>query len=251
MKVLGIDIGGSGIKGAIVNTENGELLTEKHRIPTPRPATPELMSETVRELVDFFDWKGVIGCSFPAVILDGKCMSAGNISDEWIGTQVDELFENACENTKFHVGNDADLAGVAEMRLGAGKGLNGKVIMITIGTGIGSGMFYNAELIPNTELGHVLKDGKSIEKYAADSARERENLSLKKWAKRFNFFLNYMDRVLVPNHYILGGGISKYFDDFEKYLSSNASIKVAQFRNNAGIIGAAMFAQDAINKQQH
>ncbi|WP_109832555.1 polyphosphate--glucose phosphotransferase [Reichenbachiella versicolor] len=248
MTILGIDIGGSGIKGAIVDVENGQLITDRHRIPTPQPATPKAVAKTVKELVEHFKWKGTVGCSFPSVVKEGKCFTAGNIAQEWIGTQIDDLFSKTCGGIKFVVGNDADLAGVAEMRMGAGIGLNGKVMMVTIGTGLGSGLFFNGELIPNIELGHLFHtDGRPIEKYAADSAREREGLELEEWAKRFDFFLNHLNRVTAPDHIIIGGGISKKFDKFEKYLTADIPITVAKFRNQAGIIGAAMYALDMSN----
>jgi len=243
MELLGIDIGGSGIKGAIVNTKTGELVSERHRIPTPQPSTPDAVAQTVKELVKHFDWKGAIGCSLPAVVTDGECRTAGNISPLWIGTQADKLFSEACDGMPFYVGNDADLAGVAEMALGAGRGKSGKVIMITIGTGLGSGMFQDGMLVPNIELGHIFHtDGEVIERYAADSARKREDLKLKDWAKRFDFFLNHLVRVCSPNHFIIGGGLSKKFDKFKDILTVDVPIDVARFRNNAGIIGAAMYA---------
>ncbi|NNM23584.1 MAG: ROK family protein [Flavobacteriaceae bacterium] len=243
MKQLGIDVGGSGIKGAIVDTETGELLSERHRIPTPKPSTPKAVAKTIREMVDWFEWKGVVGCSFPTVVLNGKCKEIGNLDKKWKGVQIDALFEANCPGTTFHVANDADLAGVAEMILGVGKGLKRKVIMVTIGTGLGSGLFYNSVLVPNFELGRIFHtNGLPIEFYAADSARKKEELSMKEWAKRFDFFLNHIDRVCSPDHYILGGGISKRYEEFGKYLTSKTPIKLAKFRNNAGIIGAAIFA---------
>ena len=245
MRQLGIDIGGSGIKGAIVDTQTGELLSDRHRIPTPQPSTPDAVAQTVRELVDFFEWNGAVGCSFPAVVNNGRCLTAANISKLWIGVHADRLFSTACDGLPFYIGNDADLAGLAEMRLGAGRDTSGKVIMITIGTGLGSGLFQDGMLVPNIELGHIFHtDGRSIEKYAADSARKREDLKLSEWAKRFDFFLNHLLRVCSPDYFIIGGGLSKKFDKFKDKLKVDIPIKVAQFRNNAGIIGAAMYAHD-------
>ncbi len=242
MKLLGIDIGGSGIKGAIVDSHTGELLTERHRIPTPKPATPNAVAEVVKQLVEHFEWTDTVGVSFPTVVVNGKCMTQGNISQEWLGVQIDELFSKACNGLQFYVANDADLAGVAEMNLGAGKDASGKVIMITIGTGIGSGVFQDGKLVPNIELGYLRHKDEPIEWYMADSARKKFDLSLKKWAKRFDFFLQYMDRVMTPNLIIIGGGISKKYDQFQPYITTEIPIKVAQFRNNAGIIGAALYA---------
>lgn len=244
MEILGLDVGGSGIKGAIVDTEKGELISERYRLDTPQPSKPNKVAKTVSKIVDYFDWKGMVGCSFPAVIIHGKSMTAGNISNKWIGTQADELFSEHCGGLKFYLANDADLAGVAEMKLGAGRGLKGKVMMITIGTGLGTGMFYNGELIPNMELGRILyKDGEPVEYYAADSARKKEDLSLKEWAGRFDYYLHHMVRICSPDYFILGGGISKKYEKFKDYLTVDIPIKVAEARNNAGIIGAAIHAE--------
>ncbi len=243
MEVLGIDIGGSGIKAAIVNTETGELLSERHRIDTPKPATPKSVAKVIKQMIKHFDYKGEVGCCFPTIIVDGQCKSHGNLSEEWLGVKVDKLFKEECEKNSFYVSNDADLAAVAEMSLGAGKGKKGKVIVITIGTGLGSGLFYDGQLVPNVELGRIYhSDGDIVERFAADSVRKRENLSLEEWAKRFNVFLNHVQTIHTPSLYILGGGISKKYNDFKDYITVDAPIKVAEFKNNAGIIGAAMFA---------
>ncbi|WP_373943344.1 ROK family protein [Polaribacter sejongensis] len=173
MKVLGIDIGGSGIKAAIVNTKTGELLSERHRIDTPKPATPEAVAKVVNEMVDHFNWKKAIGCSFPTTIVNGKCIHPGNLSEKWLNVKVDKLFRKECK-LPFYVSNDADLAGLAEVSLGAAKKEKGVVIMVTIGTGIGSGLFFNGNLIPNLEIGKMLHtDGEIIEFYTADSVRKK------------------------------------------------------------------------------
>lgn len=243
MKILGIDIGGSGIKAAIVDTQNGELLTERHRIKTPKPATPNAVSKVVKEMVKYFDWKGAVGCCFPTIIVDGQCKHLGNLSKEWLDVKVNEIFEKECEENAFYISNDADLAGIAEVNLGAGKGIKGKVIVITLGTGIGSGLFYDGQLIPNLELGHIYHtNGEIIEKFAADSARKRENLSLEEWAKRLDIFLRHVKILHTPTMYILGGGISKKYDKYKDHLTVDVPIEVAKFKNNAGIIGAAIFA---------
>ena len=244
MKVLGIDIGGSGIKAAIVDTKTGELISERHRINTPKPATPKAVAKVVKEMVTHFDWEGIVGCCFPTIVVDGQCRHKGNLSQEWVDVRIDQLFQKTCDGLPFYVSNDADLAGLAEMTLGAGKDTNGKVFVITIGTGIGSGLFYNGKLIPNVELGRVYHtDGEIIEKHVADSARKRDNLSLEEWTKRFDLFLNHVKTLHTPEMYILGGGISKKFDQFKRYLTDDIPIKVAQFKNNAGIIGAALYAK--------
>ena len=247
MQILGIDIGGSGIKGAIVETESGELLRERYRLATPNPSLPENVAETVKQIVDHFNWEGPVGCSFPAIVANGICYTAGNISPEWIGTKADDLFSQKCYNIPFFIANDADMAGLAEMKLGAGEGKKGKVLLITIGTGLGSGLFYNGTLIPNTEFGHMFyKKGIPIEKYASDAVRKSKDLKLKKWAKRFDFFLIHLVRTICPDWFIIGGGLSKKFEKFKKYLTVDVPVSVAKFENNAGIIGAALFAEQQV-----
>lgn len=244
-KTLGIDIGGSGIKAALVDTVAGELVSDRRRIETPKPSTPERVAATVKKLVAEFDYSGTVGCCFPAVVIDGKAKTAGNIDKAWRNTQVDTLFENAT-GLPFVVLNDADAAGMAEMALGAGVGLKGMVIMITIGTGLGSGVFYDGQLIPNIEIGRMPgKDGEPIEFYAGDRARKVNDLSWDKWAPRFNYFLERTARVFSPDHFILGGGASKKYRLFEKAIKVPTPINVAKFLNNAGIIGAAVAADQA------
>ena len=243
MKTLGIDIGGTGIKAAIVDTKTGELLSERHRIDTPKPATPKAVAKVVKEMIAHFKWKKAVGCCFPTIIVDGQCKHHGNLSEEWLDVKVDKLFKKECDGVPFYVSNDADLAGVAEVNLGAGKGVKGKVFVITLGTGIGSGLFYDGKLIPNVELGRIYHtNGEIIEKYAADSVRKKEDLSLEEWAKRLDIFLNHVKVLHTPKMYILGGGISKKFNKFKEHLTVDVAIEVAKFKNNAGIIGAAMFA---------
>jgi len=241
MEVLGIDIGGSGIKGAIVNTKTGQLISDRFRVPTPDPSTPKRIAQTVHLLINHFNWTGKVGCSFPTVIKNGKSYTSGNIHAQWVGVQIDDLFSTECNGIPFVIGNDADLAGIAEIKLGAGKGLNGKVIMVTIGTGLGTGIFYNGQLIPNFELGRIYHtDGRLIEFFAGNAARKQEGLTLKKWAKRFDIFLNHVARVCAPDHFIVGGGLSKKYDQFNDYLTVDVPVTPAKFRNNAGIIGAAV-----------
>lgn len=240
MKRLGIDVGGSGVKGAVVDTSTGELLTERIRIPTPKPATPAAIAAVVRDLVGQLDYSGPIGCSFPTVVVDGRALTAGNIDPSWRGTHVGDLFAEAT-GLEVVVHNDADVAGIAEMSLGAAIGLSGMVIMITIGTGLGSGVFYNGTLIPNIELGRMPgKDGEPIEFYAGDRARKLDDLGWDEWGERFNYFLQRASRVFTPDHFIIGGGASKKFQKFSDKLEIDASIRVAHFGNNAGIVGAAM-----------
>lgn len=240
MKILGIDVGGSGIKGAIVNTKTGELVSERHRIPTPQPPNPKNISKTISEMVKHFKYSGPVGCGFPTVIINGKSQTSGNIDPKWTGVQVDKLFKKAT-GLDFVVMNDADIAGFAEMKLGEGKGKSGKVVMLTIGTGIGSGVFYNNTLIPNIEMGRLLaKNGKPIEFWTGDRARKEQGLEWKEWGKRFNFFLEHIVRTFSPDHFILGGGASKKYELYEDQLKIKTPIHIAKYKNNAGIIGAAI-----------
>lgn len=243
MDVLGIDIGGSGIKGAIVDTKVGKLISERYRIDTPKPATPEAVAAVIREIRDHFNWNDDIGCCFPSVVINGKAKYNSNLDPKWKGTQIDDLFSDACDDLHFNVINDADAAGIAEMNFGAGRHKAGLVIIITVGTGLGSGMFYDGELIPNTELGRIFgKDGRVIEKYAADSARKREELEWDEWGKRFDFYLKHIDRVFSPDFIIIGGGASKKIHKFRRELTTKVPYKVSEKLNNAGIIGAAYHA---------
>lgn len=240
---LGIDIGGSGIKGALVDINSGELKSDRIRIATPQPACKANIAQTVKKLVSLFEYDGPIGVSFPVVVKNNIALQHGNLDPEWVGTNISELF-SSITNKEFYVANDADLAGLAEMTLGIGKNLDGKVIMITIGTGLGSGFFYNRILIPNTELGRILgKDGQPIEYYASDRARKREDLSWSKWGKRFDFYLNHIVRTFTPDHIILGGGASKKWEKYSDKITCNTPIHIASFLNNAGIIGAAMYGE--------
>ena len=241
-KILGIDVGGTGIKAALVDTEAGNLVSDRRRVNTPDPSTPENVAATVKQLVAEFDYSGTVGCCFPAVVIDGKAKTAGNIDETWRYTQIDATFNHAT-GLPFVVLNDADAAGIAEMRFGAGVGLQGMVIIITIGTGLGSGVFYNGQLIPNIELGRMPgKDGKPIEYYSGNRARKVNNLSWDQWGPRFNYFLERVVRVFSPDHFILGGGVSNEFQQYEEAINVPTAIPVAKFRNNAGIIGAAVAA---------
>jgi polyphosphate glucokinase len=240
MTLLGIDVGGSGIKGALVDSESGEMLTERFRIPTPKPRTPEAMSDVIAEIVKHFDYTGKVGCGFPTIIKKGVCKSPGNLDPSWLGVNVEELLEKKT-GLDFTVINDADAAGYATMNYGVGRGKEGLVVMITIGTGLGSGAFYNGELIPNFELGQIpYKKYEKIELWAAGSAMEREELSYKKWGKRFNTFLEYVELIISPDLIILGGGASKDFKQFKKKIKIETPVIPAELQNHAGIIGAAV-----------
>ena len=247
MEILGIDIGGTGIKGATVDTDTGELTRDRYRIPTPKPATPKAVAKVVNEIVQHFDWKDAIGCTFPARIKKGVARTAANVDDSWLGVNVEELIEKTtgCPTVLL---NDADAAGVAEMAFGAGRGRDGMVLLLTFGTGIGSALFYDEVLIPNTEFGHIRMFGKSAEKYAADSARKRDDIKWSKWANRVQEYLDYAEFILAPDVIIIGGGVSKpnkkekYFDR----LKTDAKLVTAELQNEAGIIGAAYRAKQLL-----
>lgn len=249
MEILGIDIGGSGIKGAPVDIRTGELLSERIRIPTPQPSKPRKVAKVVAEITRQFKWKGAVGVGFPAPIVDGKVMTAANIHKKWVGTDVAELFakETGCP---VYVFNDADAAGTAEMRLGAGAGRKGVVIVITIGTGLGSAIFTDGCLVPGTELGHMQIDGKDAELRASGEVRKRESLSWKRWAKRFDRFLHEVEDLFWPNLFILGGGISKRHQEYFHYFTVRTEVVPAKLFNNAGIVGAALAAKDVIVRER-
>jgi polyphosphate glucokinase len=235
-------VGGSGIKGAPVDTSTGELLAERYRIKTPRGAKPEPVAETVAKIASYFDWKGSIGIGFPAPIKGGVAMMAANVSEKWVGVNADELFSKAtgCPCTTL---NDADAAGLAEMAFGAGRGQPGTVIVLTLGTGIGTAIFRDGRLLPNTEFGHVEIRCEDAELRTSDAARKRENLSWKKYAKRLNRYLTAMERLFWPNLFIIGGGISKEHEKFLPLLTIDTPVVPAQQFNEAGIVGAALAAR--------
>ncbi|MEO1439237.1 MAG: ROK family protein [Chloroflexota bacterium] len=247
MQILGIDIGGSGIKGALVDVHVGELITERHRIPTPQPAEPEAVAAVVAQIVAHFDYDGPIGITFPAVVKGGVTLSAANVDDAWIGIDAEGLFAEKT-GKQVIVLNDADAAGIAEFTYGAGKNHGGTIIVLTFGTGIGSAIFVNGRLIPNTEFGHMELKGMDAEHYAADSARKREDLSWKKWGKRVSKFLDRMDTLFSPDLYIIGGGVSKKEEKFFHRLKTDTPVVAAAMRNEAGIIGAALAAADLLTE---
>lgn len=240
--ILGIDVGASGIKGALVDLDKGKLSGERFRVPTPQPSTPAAMAGAFTEIVEYFDYKGVVGCGFPALVKHGVAQSAANIDSSWVGTNIEQVFGDAC-GCKVFATNDADAAGMAEMHYGLGRGEMGMVILITIGTGLGTAIFYNGVMIPNTELGHLKwNNGKSVEQYCSSGARERLKISRKEWAARFNEYLQHLELLFSPDLFILGGGESKFFDVYKDILQTNARVTPAKLLNNAGIIGAAAYA---------
>ncbi len=241
--MLGIDVGASGIKGALVDLQNGKLKGERFRLPTPQPSTPQAMAVAVAEIATYFNYKGPIGVGFPSIVKNGVCFSAANIDKSWIGTNIEEVFGKAT-GCPVYATNDADAAGMAEIRSGIGKGENGLVILLTIGTGIGSAMFWNGHMIPGSELGHLLwKNSKIVEAYCSSGARERLKIGRKEWAGRFNEYLQHLERLFSPDLFILGGGESKFFDSYAHLLHTKARVVPAKLLNNAGIIGAAAYAE--------
>ncbi len=241
MQILGIDVGGSGIKGAPVDTQAGRLLADRIRIPTPEGAEPQPVAKVVAEIAATFQWKGRIGIGFPAPIKRGVAMMAANVSPKWVGINADDVFTQitGCDCTLI---NDADAAGLAEMAFGAGRGHMGTVIMITLGTGIGCALFYDGRLVKNTELGHIEIDGEEAEARASAAARDREDLSWKKYARRLDIYLKMMQKLFWPDLFIIGGGISKDHQKFIPLLTLDVPVVPAQLLNEAGIIGAAMAA---------
>ena len=243
MHCLGIDIGGSGIKGAPVAVSTGELTADRERIETPQPATPDAVADTVARIVDHFAWEGPIGCTFPAVVRHGVVLTAANVDKSWIGTDAAALFAKRTGRSVV-VMNDADLAGVAEMRFGAGRGVPGEVVVITLGTGIGSAVFNDGVLLPNTELGHIQMDSQDAEALASGRAREEDDLSWKVWGKRVSDYLHSLEDLLWPDLFIIGGGVSKKADKFLGYVDIRTPVVPATLLNNAGIVGAALVAAD-------
>lgn len=241
MITLGIDIGGSGIKGAPVNVETGELAAERLRIEIPSPSTPENCAVVVREIVQHFNYSGPVGVTFPAVVRHGVTLTAANVDKSWVDCDAESLLRQVT-GMPVIVLNDGDAAGIAEVAFGAGKGIAGTVAMFTFGTGIGSAFFSDGALLPNTEFGHLLIRGRDAEKRASAKVKEDKDLSWKDWAKRVNEFFVEIDKLFTPDLIIIGGGVSKKFDKFGKALKSNAGIVPAKFFNDAGIIGAAMAA---------
>jgi len=247
MDVLGIDIGGSGIKGAPVDPETGALLEKRVRIPTPSPGNPAQVTEVIRRIAENFNWQGKIGAGFPGVVQRGVVRSAANISMAWIGKNLATLIEEStgCSTVVL---NDADAAGLAEMRFGVGKEYQeDHVLFLTIGTGIGSAIFVRGELWPNSELGHLKIRGKDAERRAGDGVRKEKDLSWKKWGKCLREVLQAFDFLINPDVIIIGGGASKKYDKYGKYLKKiNAEVMPARLRNQAGIIGAAIAAEESI-----
>lgn len=240
---FGVDIGGSGIKGALVDLSSGELMADRARIETPRPAKPNAISKVVLEVVKTQKWDGPIGCTFPAVVQNGVVRAEANMHEDWVDVNGEELIGKRLGH-RVHMLNDADAAGIAEMQFGAGRDYreNGVVLMLTFGTGIGSAIFVNGHLLPNSEFGQVELNGEMAEKQAAAQFRENKEMSWKKWTKHVQEYLTYVELLLSPNLIIFGGGISKKADKFLDDLETECKLVPAALQNNAGIVGAALRA---------
>ncbi len=240
-KILGIDVGATGIKGNLVDLKKGITLLDRKKIKTPTHSTPESIAGIIKELIQHFDWKGKpIGIGFPAIVKNGKTLSASNIDDSWLHFEAEQYLKKSLKCPLVLV-NDADAAGIAEVKFGMGKNVAGTSILLTLGTGIGSALFYNGVLVPNTEMGHLKWKDKVLEKYTSNKFREINRLSWKAWAKELNKAIDHIDFIFSPDMIILGGGISKHFVKYEQYLTkSNCPIVPAAMKNDAGIIGAAM-----------
>ena len=244
MKVLGIDIGGSAFKGAPVDTKTGRLLAERFRVEVDSPCSTAQGLAAARAIVQHFNWKGPVGLGFPGVILGDRIGAVGNLGANWVNKNGALLFGRATGD-KVRLANDADAAGLAEMKFGAGRGQLGTVMMLTFGTGIGSALFHQGRLFPNAELGWVPWRGKPFERYASAAVRKRRDLSWKEWAGRVNIYLAVMERLFSPDLIIIGGGVSKKSDKWFKYLKTRAKIVPAQMLNDAGIVGAALAGETA------
>ncbi|MFE4967000.1 polyphosphate--glucose phosphotransferase [Streptomyces sp. NPDC056660] len=244
MQIFGVDIGGSGIKGAPVDLDKGDLAQERCKVLTPHPATPDSVADGVKQVIDHFGWTGPVGLTFPGVISDGTHIrTAANVDKSWIDTDARTLFSDRLGGLPVTVVNDADAAGVAEMQFGAGRDRKGVVILLTFGTGIGSALFTDGELVPNTELGHLELNGHDAEKKASSKAKEDNDLSWEHWAHRVTKYLAHVEMLFTPELFIIGGGVSRKADKFLPLIEGiRAEIVPAQLQNNAGIVGAAMRA---------
>ncbi|PZH04483.1 polyphosphate glucokinase [Streptomyces sp. NTH33] len=246
MQIFGVDIGGSGIKGAPVDLDKGDLAQARHKVLTPHPATPDGVADGVREVVERFGWTGPVGLTFPGVVTGGATVrTAANVDRSWVDTDARALFSERLGGLPVTVVNDADAAGVAEMRFGAGRGRRGTVILLTFGTGIGSAVFVDGALVPNTELGHLELNGHEAEKRASSKAKEDQGLTWDRWARRVQKYLAHVEMLFSPELFVVGGGVSRKAHKFLPLIKGiEAEIVPAQLQNNAGIVGAAMHAAE-------
>lgn len=243
---FGVDVGGSGIKGGVVDLGSGELVGERIKILTPRPATPEAVAAAVAEIVDGAGWDGPVGITLPCVITGGIARTAANIDPSWIGTDTRTLFSGALNGRAVSVLNDADAAGIAESRFGAAKGNTGLVVLLTFGTGIGSAILYNGVLVPNSELGHMEVDGAEAEHRAASSTKEKHDWSYKRWAREVSCVLERFEALMWPDLFVAGGGISRKAEKWIPLLTNRTPVVPAELRNTAGIVGAAYAAKTGV-----
>jgi len=243
MQALGIDIGGTGIKGAVVDVTTGQFVVERLRIETPERSTPDAVAKIVAQITTHFEWTGPVGCTFPGVVAGGVIRTAANVDESWIGADAATTFATAT-GCLVAVVNDADAAGEAEARFGHPDARTGSVVMLTLGTGIGSALINDGVLVPNTEFGHLKLGKKQIdaEDLAAESVRERDDLGWKEWSKRLSHYLSHLEDLLWPDLFVLGGGVSKKADKFVPHLECRTPVVPAQLLNQAGIVGAALAA---------
>ena len=246
MQMFGVDVGGSGVKGAPVDLTTGTLAEERTRIPTPKPSTPEAVADAIAEIVASHGWSGPVGVTLPSVVIDGVVKTAANIDSGWIDVNVAEMLRDRLDLPVI-VLNDADAAGLAEVTFGAAKGEPGVVILLTFGTGIGSAYLYGGELVPNTELGHLIFKGQKAEQYAAGRLVKRGDLEIDWWAQRVDELLDYVEELFWPDLIVFGGGISRRFETYAHFLTTRAPVVPATLRNEAGIVGAALAASRGIN----
>ena len=243
MKILGIDIGGSAVKGAPVDTKTGRLLAERHRIATDGKPTPAQMAETVKELAAHFKWRGPIGVGFPGVIHGPRIFTSANLHKDFCGCDAVSLFGQST-GCRVALVNDADAAGLAEIRFGAGRNVSGTVLLLTLGTGVGSALFSDGRLYQNSELGHLPIRGKSAERFVSSAAKVRRDLSYRKWGKELGDYVHILENILWPELIIIGGGVSKDHQKFFKHIKPRAKLVPAEFFNEAGIVGAALWAAE-------
>lgn len=242
---LGVDVGGSGVKGAVIDLATGAIVGERFRLETPQPATPEAVTATVAEVVRHFDFDGPLGVTYPGVVVDGVVHTAANVDRSWIGANAAEQYSRALDGRPVTVLNDADAAGLAEQHYGAGRNRKGVVVLLTFGTGIGSAVIHNGMLLPNTEFGHIEVDGKEAEHRAASSVKERKDWSYRRWAKEVTKVLVAVENAIWPDLFIAGGGISKKAEKWIPLLTNRTPVVAAELLNTAGIVGAAMAAAEA------
>jgi polyphosphate glucokinase len=242
---FGVDVGGSGVKGGIVDLDTGQLIGERFKLPTPQPSTPESVAKTIAEVVEKFGWEGGLGVTYPGVVTDGIVQTAANVDKGWIGTNAQEVIGAALGGRKVTVLNDADAAGLAEEKFGAGKDNTGVIVLLTFGTGIGSAVIHNGVLLPNTEFGHLEVGGKEAEHRAASSIKEAKDWSYERWTKEVTKVLIAVENAIWPDLFIAGGGISRKADKWIPLLQNRTPVVAAALQNEAGIVGAAMAAEVA------